>query len=92
MNQLVGKAQEEDEQFWKTGLYNNNCEEAQNSDESFDSNEISMSAAQDSFDSDFDRPDNDIERVNGENSEDEEKPLRRKKKILRKNRGRGVFD
>lgn len=51
-----------------------------------------MSAAQDSFDSDFDRPDNDIERANGDNSEDEEKPFRRKKKLLRKNRGKGVFD
>ena len=58
MNALVGKAIEEDEQFWNSGIFAGAAEEnAEGSDESYNSKEESASAGQDSFDSDFDRPD-----------------------------------
>jgi hypothetical protein len=63
MNLLVGKALEEDEQFWKQGLFGAGAKEeaALPSDESYNSKAESVSAGKDSFDSDFDRSDNDIE-------------------------------
>ena len=55
MNLLVGKAIEEDEQFWNNGIF------AEASDDDYNLKEESESAAQDSFDSDFEQPDDDIE-------------------------------
>jgi hypothetical protein len=64
MNALVGKALEEDEQFWNASLFAGGEDQgnAEASDEDYDSKEESGSAALDSFDSDFDRPDIDLER------------------------------
>jgi vacuolar protein sorting-associated protein 72 len=69
MNVLVGKALEEDEQFWKQGLFGAGGKEdvGEASDESYNSKAESESAGKDSFDSDFDRSDNDIE-----NSDDDD--------------------
>jgi hypothetical protein len=49
MNLLVGKALEEDANFWNQGLFAED-----ESDEDFDSADESESAGKDSFDSDFD--------------------------------------
>lgn len=49
----MGKALEEDEQFWNAGIF------AEGSDEDYQSKD--ESDAKDSFDSDFDEPDRDIE-------------------------------
>ena len=49
MSALVGKAQEEDDQFYK-GLFGNVDEE---SDQDFDSKNESVDSGRDSFDSDF---------------------------------------
>ncbi len=60
MNVLVGKALEEDDQFWKTGLFAG-ADEAEVSDEDYNSKSESASAGKDSFDSDFDKNDDDLE-------------------------------
>ena len=49
MTLLVGRAIEEDQDFWNQGLF----EEGGDSDEDFDSEAESVSAGKDSFDSDF---------------------------------------
>lgn len=84
MNALVGKALEEDEQFWNAGLFaaGEGQEVAEASDEDYDSKEESASAALDSFDSDFDRPDIDLERDSDDEDEDSDRP--KKKKLLKK--------
>ena len=60
---LVGKALEEDQQFWNSGLFQvgSDDQEQENSDDDYNSKEESASAGKDSFDSDFDQPDNDLE-------------------------------
>ena len=55
MNALVGKAMQEDDDFWNQGLFAEG-----DSDEDFDSEAESASAGKDSFDSDFESaPDED---------------------------------
>lgn len=83
MNILVGKALEEDEQFWNTGIFAG-AAEAEVSDEDYNSKEESDSAGIDSFDSDFDRPDNDLEDDDDISSSDDDSSSRPKKKVLKK--------
>lgn len=90
MNQLVGKAAEEDDMFWGQDMFNENEE-----DKSYESkNESDSSAGRDSFDSDFSeesRKKNEEEDEEGNNTEanttmkrfkedDEEEAGERKKK------------
>ena len=69
MNALMGKAIEEDEQFWNSGMFAGAAEDVEASDVDYDSKEESGSAAQDSFDSDFDRNDDDLE---GDSDDDDD--------------------
>jgi hypothetical protein len=58
MNALVGKALEEDQQFWSSGVFlkkaGDELGEDSDADDDYDMKEESASAAKDSFDSDFD--------------------------------------
>ena len=52
MNVLIGKAIEEDENFWNQGIF---AEQASESDKDFASKDESSEQGRDSFDSDFDK-------------------------------------
>lgn len=79
MNLLVGKALEEDEQFWNQGLFAD-----AGSDDDYDSKEESASAAKDSFDSDFEDSDKGDQNDNDEEGSDEEGKPKKKKKVTKR--------
>jgi len=58
MNLLVGRALQEDVEFWNQGLFAED-----QSDEDFDSKEESSSAGGDSFDSDFGKYDEEVKKL-----------------------------
>ena len=80
MNVLVGKALEEDEQFWKQGLFGAGGKEdvGEASDESYNSKAESESAGKDSFDSDQAEEDKE-----GSAESEKEKAARERRKSAR---------